>query len=64
MNNNMCEHGEDCVFMYIDINLNKYEIYMCECGVLIDYRNIKNYDTPTHPMTAKELQQLFYDLEA
>lgn len=52
----MCDHGGDKKFSYLDI-LNFGEIYMCECGVLID---ISQGDGNT-PMTPDELQRAIRD---
>lgn len=57
----MCDHGEDKKSTHIDafeMADARHEIYMCECGALIDIKAPKNYSDPTHPMTPDELDEV------
>ena len=38
------------------------EVYLCECGALIDIGAEKNFCEPFEPMTAEEIEQLGRDL--
>ena len=54
----MCNHDENKSSTYLDVFGTVGEVYMCECGALIDIEAEKNYDNPTHPMTPQELIDL------
>jgi len=61
----MCNHDETKTAYYLSfLDFPGYEIYMCECGALIDIANLKNYGDPVHPMTPDEIQKLMNDVFA
>ncbi len=54
----VCDHGEEktCTFIY-GLSIHGAEVYMCECGALIDIAAEKNYNAKL-AMTPSELCQL------
>lgn len=58
----MCDHRENKAAVFIEgLSLSaQYEVYMCECGVLIDILDDKNLGSagPVYPMNAMELEAL------
>lgn len=53
-----CSHSEETPATYLPFfdKIGDVEIYMCECGVLINIRAAKNYDNPIHAMTPEALE--------
>jgi len=52
----MCNHNENLEHTYLEIiDHDIYEVYVCECGALINIRDPKNYSDPVHPMNADEI---------
>lgn len=61
----MCNHDENkqtTCLTFLDFH--GHEIYMCECGALIDIADKKNYSEPFYPMTPEELRMLLNDIFA
>jgi hypothetical protein len=58
----MCDHGEGKDTTYLPIFNDVGEVYMCECGALIDIANPKNFKEPSYAMTAAELNEALRDL--
>ena len=53
-----CDHGNDksCAFLgFMPLG----EVYMCECGALVDVSNEGNYRDPFAPMSPAELEAQF-----
>ena len=53
----MCNHDENKDTTYMPIFNDSGEVYLCECGALIDIANEKNYRETLHPMTAEEITE-------
>jgi hypothetical protein len=59
----MCNHADDKGNEYLScFEAPGYEIYLCECGALINIRDAKNYHNPVCPMTADEIHCMIQDL--
>lgn len=53
-----CDHGDDKQHTYLDF-MPLGEVYMCECGVLIDLCNESNFPAPFTPMSPAALEAQF-----
>lgn len=55
----MCNHDDNKNAEYLEVfDFLGYEVYRCECGVLINSADPMNYDNPINPMTAKEIIEM------
>ena len=57
-----CDHdaetnGTDAEYLEILSKNRRSEIYLCECGALIEYGHPDNYDPPYRSMTVAEITQ-------
>lgn len=59
----MCDHDENKRNEFLDVfDYFRYEIYICECGALINIQDKKNFDFPMHAMTKDEITQMMIDI--
>jgi hypothetical protein len=55
----MCDHEDDKQATYISIlDICGHEVYMCECGALVDISAEKNQGLVQEAMTVAELEEL------
>lgn len=55
----MCSHDEGKNHVHLEIvDHEDYEVYVCECGALINICDPKTYYEPIHPMTAAEITEM------
>ena len=59
----MCNHDDNKMSEYLEVfDFPGYEIYICECGVLINISDIKNYDNPAHPMNKQDIDRMMAEI--
>ena len=60
---NKCPHDDSIPYEYLPCLGSVGEVYLCECGALIDVSDKKNYDFPMEPMTAGDIKAMIIRLE-
>jgi len=55
-----CDHGADKSIMCVDF-MPLGDVYMCECGALVDLMDERNYGNVIHAMTPQELKEQLLD---
>lgn len=55
----MCDHGDDKGNTWLmKADVPGYEVYVCECGALINIQDKKNYDKAQYAMTSEEIEEM------
>jgi len=55
-----CKHGEEVPHVYLEcLDYPGYEVYLCQCGALINIRDRRNFSGETwHMMDAKDIAEM------
>lgn len=55
----MCNHEDSKNAEYLEeFDYPGYEIYVCECGALLNIQDKRNWNPPYQPMTADEIKEM------